>query len=232
MKDFAYFVGGILPPITVAVFIGAIAYRLLRWWKLPNPSLTLFPAPEPGADAFRGVLKATFFFPSLMKADKLLWGAAWIFHATLALVLLGHLRVVSDFPRIWKALGINPDVMSSVIGGLAGMIMLIAALFLILRRLITPRVREITQAGDYFAVLLLLGIIVTGDLMRFSGHFDLEQTREYFGGLILLQLSLPPLNFWFLMHFLLGQTLFLYLPFSKLLHFGGIFFTQTALQRR
>jgi hypothetical protein len=26
--------------------------------------------------------------------------------------------------------------------------------------------------------------------------------------------------------------LFIYLPFSKLLHLGGIFFTQTALQRR
>jgi len=232
MEGFGYFVGLILPPVTVLVFLGGLAYRILEWRKLAMPKLTLYPAPEPGVDAFWSVLKATFFSPSLFKADRFLWTGAWVFHAALVLILIGHVRVGMDFPAIWAALGINADTMSATVGTTAGIVILLATLLLTYRRFSIPRVQEITQAGDYLALFLLLTVIVSGNAMRFQGHFDLNLTRGYFAGLIRFQAPLPPLNGWFLAHFLLGQVLFLYLPFSKLLHLGGIFFTHTALQRR
>ena len=232
MEGFGYFVGVILPPITVLVFLGGFIYRLLEWRKQAMPRMTLYPAPEPGADTFWGVIKATFFAPSLYKEDRMLWTGSWVFHATLALILIGHIRVVTDFPAIWAALGINADMMSTTVGTSAGIIILLAVLLLTYRRLTIPRVQEITQAGDYLALILLLAVILSGNAMRFQEHFDLNLTREYFAGLIRFQATLPPLNGWFLIHFLLGQILFLYLPFSKILHLGGIFFTQTVLQRR
>jgi len=232
MESLGFLVGVILPPITLVVLVGGLLYRVRYWWKLPTPKLTLFPAPEPGPDHLVGVLKATFFFPGLFKSDRTLWLFAWGFHAMLALILLGHLRVVTDFPRLWAALGINADTMSAGIGGTAGILILLTAALLLFRRFRIPRVREITQAGDYIALFLLLAIILSGNAMRFLGHFELAQTREYFANLMLLKAPLPPQKPWFLLHFLLGQTLFLYLPFSKILHFGGIFFTQAALQRR
>jgi nitrate reductase gamma subunit len=161
-----------------------------------------------------------------------LWTGAWVFHATLALILIGHIRVGTDFPALWAALGINADTMSTTVGTGAGIVILLAVLLLTYRRLAIPRVQEITQTGDYLALFLLLAVILSGNVMRFQGHFDLSLTREYFASLIRFQAPIPPLNGWFLVHFLLGQVLFLYLPFSKLLHLGGIFFTQTALQRR
>jgi nitrate reductase gamma subunit len=36
----------------------------------------------------------------------------------------------------------------------------------------------------------------------------------------------------FLLHALLAQILILYIPFSKILHFGGVFFTQALVHRR
>jgi len=232
MQEVAFLVGVILPPVTLMVLVGGLIVRLRYWWKLPTPKLTLFPAPEPGSDHFLGVLKASFFFPGLFQGDRTLWFFAWVFHAMLALILIGHARVVTDFPALWAALGVNADTMSAATGGGAGIIILLAAALLLVRRISIPRVREITQAGDYLALFLLLAIILSGDAMRFLGHFELEQTRGYFAGLIRLQAPLPPLKGWFLLHFLLGQSLLMYLSFSKLLHFGGIFFTQTALQRR
>lgn len=232
MEGFAYFVGAVLPPITLLVFLGGLAYRIFEWRKLAMPKMTLYPAPKPGAETFFGVFRATFFSPGLFKADRALWTAAWVFHAALALILIGHIRVGTDFPGIWAALGINADVMSATVGTTAGVIILLATLFLTYRRFANPRVQEISQAGDYFALFLLLAVILSGNAMRFQGHFDLNLTREYFAGLILFQSPTPPSNEWFLVHFLLGQVLFLYLPFSKLLHLGGIFLTQTALQRR
>lgn len=232
MEGFGYFVGVVLPPITFIVCVGGLAYRLFEWWKLPMPRMTMFPAREPGVDTFTGVLKATFFSPSLFKADRVLWAGAWVFHAVLVLILVGHIRVVTDFPILWRTLGINADTMSAVVGTTAGIIILLAALVLTYRRLAIPRVREITQPGDYIALILLLAVILSGNAMRFHGHFDLNLTRQYFSDLVQFKVAVPPLNGWFLTHFFISQLLLIYLPFSKLLHMGGIFFTQTALQRR
>lgn len=232
MEGFGYFVGVILPPVTVLVFLGGLSYRVLEWRKLAMPKITLYPAPEPGADTFWSVFKATFFSPGLFKADRALWTGAWVFHVALVLILIGHVRVGMDFPAIWAAAGINADIMSATVGTTAGVVILLTAVFLTYRRFAFSRVQEISQGGDYFALFLLLAVILSGNAMRFQGHFDLNLTREYFAGLTRFQAPIPPLNGWFLAHFLLGQILFLYLPFSKLLHLGGIFFTQTALQRR
>ena len=206
-----------------------MAYRFWAWKKLPQPFMTLFPSPRNGLWA--EVLKETLFFPSLFQGDRVLWTFAWVFHAMLALIVVGHVRVFTDFPALWAALGINADTMSAVAGGAAGIAILLAVLLLLLRRLAIRRTREISTAGDHFALLLILAILLTGNAMRFLGHFDLNQTREYFAALVTLRAPSPPASAWFLAHFLLAQVLVLYIPFSKILHFGGVFFTQAALRR-
>jgi nitrate reductase gamma subunit len=40
-----YFVGAVLPYITILIFIGGMAYRIYVWQKLPAPKMTLTPAP-------------------------------------------------------------------------------------------------------------------------------------------------------------------------------------------
>jgi nitrate reductase gamma subunit len=105
---------------------------------------------------------------------------AWVFHAMLVLILIGHVRVAMDFPRLWAALGINADSMSAWIGGAAGIVIMLTVIFLLLRRMTLERVREITQGGDWFALVLVLLIILSGNAMRFLEHFDLKLTRAYF----------------------------------------------------
>ena len=81
--------------------------------------------------------------------------------------------------------------MSSGVGGIAGIIILATAIFLLLRRMMIPRVREITGLGDVFALLLIGAIIVTGNMMRFSAeHLDLALTRDYFAGLATFVISM------------------------------------------
>ena len=90
--------------------------------------------------------------------------------------------------------------------------------------------REISGVGDFVALLLLLGILATGDLLRFGPHFDLAQTREWAWSLLRFS-PVVPRNPIFLVHALLALLLIAYIPFSKVLHFGGIFFSQSALRR-
>ena len=229
-----YFILGFLPYFTIAVFVIGMAYRLTVWARTPQPgALTLFPAPQGDSARFLSVIKESFLFPGLFRGDKVLWVLAWVFHVTLALIFIGHIRVFTDFPRLWTALGINADRMSAISGGAAGIVIAVFALLLFFRRFAMQRVREISQFPDFLALLLIVAIILTGDAMRFGQHFDLATTRTYFTGLFTFSLSasMLPDNPMFTLHFLLAQTLIMFIPFSKIMHFGGIFFTQAVIQK-
>jgi len=229
VSAFAIIVGVILPPVTFVVFVAAMLSRFWTWKKLPQPGMTLFPTSPKGTAA--GVLKETLLFPSLFRSDRFLWAVSWLFHAMLALIILGHLRVMTDFPWLWNALHIDANTMSAVVGGAAGVMILLMLILLTVRRVVTTRVREISSPGDYFAVFLILAIVLTGNAMRFVGHFDLAASRQYFASLVTLQWPMVPENGWFLAHLFLAQVLLIYIPFSKIMHFGGVFFTQAALRR-
>jgi len=233
VNTYEFIVGGILPYLAVLTFVVGMAYRFKVWFKTPQPArMTLFPAPQ-GSTA-KAVLAEALFFPSLFKGDKLLWCASWVFHATLVLVFVGHVRVFTGLAdSIMLAVGMTPatiDKVSVTSGVAAGVILLASAILLLARRLAFARVREISGVGDFVALLLLLGILVTGDLLRFGPHFDLAQTREWAWSLLSFS-PVVPHNPTFLVHALLALLLVAYIPFSKVLHFGGIFFSQSALRR-
>ena len=233
MQGFSFLVGGVLPYVAAAVFIVGMAYRLYSWYKAPQPGkMTLFPAPE---GMVGGIIKEALFFPSLFKGDRTLWFMSWIFHAMVALVFVGHLRVFTGLIDAMLIPIIGKDgvsTMSTTAGGAAGIIMLATGALLLIRRFTNERVKQITNGADFFALLLVLSIVVTGDLMRFSGaHFDLTQTHVWAASLLTFSPQVPQ-NSMFLVHALLAQVLFMYIPFSKILHFGGIFFTQALVQRR
>lgn len=235
MEAFKVFTGMILPYITLIVLVGGMTYRIRKWYTMPSPGkLTLFPAPPPGSGIALGVLQETFLLRTLFKADKALWSGSWGFHIMLLLIFFGHSRVMTDFPRIWGAVGMDQmgvDLMSAGVGGGAGLIILTAALFLLIRRLVLGRVKEISTAADYLILALLIGVLLTGDYMRFFTHFDLEETHNYFLGLMTFSPQLPQSTVFFF-HFFLGQILLMCVPFSKIMHFGGVFFSQTLVQRR
>ncbi len=229
-----YLVFVFMPFFTLLVFILGMGFRFVTWSRTPSPGrMTLFPAPKKGAGTFWGIVKESFFFSGLFRGSRWLWLFSWVFHATLALIIIGHVRVFTDFPALWEALGINADQMSALFGGTAGVVIMVFAVLLIFRRAALKRVREISEFADYFALFLILAILITGNMMRFGEHFDLELTRTYFANLFTFSLvaSDIPLSSMFRLHFLLVQLLIIYIPFSKIMHFGGIFFSQSLIQR-
>lgn len=229
------FIGAVLPCITITVFVGGMIYRIYTWSSLASPKMTLFPAPESGKERFIEVLKETFLFKNLFNSDKNLWLLSWLFHAMLALIFVGHFRVLSWLPdKMLMLFGLSKETintMSTVAGGFAGIVILVCLVIILLRRALLERVKEISEPGDYFALFLIIFIIVTGDAMRFFSHMDLSLTRQYFLGLFTFSSITLPSNGWFLVHYLAGQVLFIYIPFSKILHFGGIFFAQSLVHK-
>ncbi len=229
------FVGAVLPYITIIIFTVGIIYHFYIWKKLPKPKMTLTPAPKPGIPRYVELMKETFFFRSLFKGDKNLWIFSWVFHAMLALIFIGHLRVIMWLPdRMLASMGMTEEsinTMSQLSGGIAGLVILLMILVLLGRRLFTGRVREISLKGDYIALILIIIVLLTGDAMRFVAHVDLSLTREYFLSLVTFSAVSIPENSWFIAHYLFAQILIMYMPFSKLLHFGGIFFTEALIHK-
>ena len=112
---------------------------------------------------------------------------------------------------------------------------MVTALMLLVRRFTIKRVRDITSYGDIFALLLIGAILVTGNMMRFGEeHFDLAAARDYFAALATLSgVSDAAVldNNVFLIHMGLALLLVMYIPFRKILHFGGIFFTHQLIRK-
>jgi len=231
----AHFVGAVLPYITGVVFLLGIVYRINRWNKANAGKIPLFPSAAAPADKWKQILREVLIFRTLFDGNKPLWAGAWVFHVALALILLGHVRVVTDFPLLWSRLGLNDariDGISFIVGGAAGLILLGMGTYLLFRRFVVLRVREISNIEDYVCLVLILAIVATGDFLRFGTAFDLNQTREYFAGLLTFRTVAVPSNPCFLLHFFLGQVLIMYVPFSKFLHIPGVFYSKSLLYQQ
>ncbi len=225
-------VGRIMPYITFIVFLWGIYFKIRQWNKAPQGKMTLYPASSTAGEKWKRIFKEILVFESLFKGNKVLWGGTWLFHATLALIIVGHSRVVTDFPLIWKALGMGTEdvnTFSHIVGGFAGVVILVMGIYLLFRRMSVQRVKEISDWEDYFMIGLILAIVVTGDIMRFVTHFDLAQSREYFTALVTFGRAAVPSDPAFLTHYFLGQLLVIYIPFSKFLHIPGVFYSKSIL---
>jgi nitrate reductase gamma subunit len=233
MSHTAFFVGGILPYAAAVMFLTGVVYRLRVWKRVPQPALmTLYPTRGAG---FGSLVKEALFFPSLYRGDKTMWILSWSFHATLALAFIGHLRVVTGLlDRGLGSLGLGAqgiETLSTIAGGAAGIVLGVAVATLLLRRIFLARIREISKAPDFLALLLLVAVITCGNWMRFGGaNFNLAETRTWAASLLSFS-PVVPTSLAFLLHLFFAQLLILYIAFSKLMHFGGFFFTFSLIKR-
>ncbi|MHC4802609.1 MAG: respiratory nitrate reductase subunit gamma [Planctomycetota bacterium] len=238
MDIVTFIVGVLLPYAAIIVLVAGMIWRIRTWKKLASPAMTLFPAPADAGANTRNTVKEALLFSSLFRGDRVLWSIAWVFHVVLALIFVGHFRVFANVDRLLTGAGMSDDAihaMSGSVGGAAGVIILVLVALLLVRRMTLQRVREITGAADFLALILIGLIIITGNMMRFAGDFDLTLTREYFADLATFgnagQAAALENNV-FLAHLGLAFLLIMCMPFSKLLHFGGIFFTHQLVRKR
>jgi nitrate reductase gamma subunit len=164
-------------------------------------------------------------------ADKTLWAAALAFHWSFLLVLLRHYRFFVEPPPTLVSWLQALDGFFKV--GLPEIyitdVVIVAALgYLLLRRLVNPRMRYISLAADYFPLFLLLGIAGTGVLLRYVDKTNLVAVKELALGLVRFDPTVPagigPL---FISHLVLVSVLFAYFPYSKLTHMAGVFISPT-----
>jgi len=215
----------VLPYLSAAIFLIGFLYRFWVWAKTPVPlRIVTTPAPRTRGGVVWRMVGDALWFPSLWKADRYLWAAGLAFHLLLWLVLLRHLRYFL-YPVPGWVEGLQTP------GLYAGYLIPIPLALLFARRLADEKVLYISIMGDYFSLLLLLSITLSGTLLGVFFRTYLVEVKAYGLSLIHFQPVVPPSHWLFSLHFLLVLVLLIYFPFSKLMHSGGLFWSPTRNQR-
>jgi len=216
----SYFVYVVLPYFTFVALIAGIYYRVQRWKKLPRAKAIIHPMVSGRLGTVKVVAKDILTFAKTYRSSKALWAMAFIFHAGLLLVAVGHIRTVTEVSWLWGLFDLSDEGIkdaSLILGSVAGIAMLAGGLLLLIRRL-TPKCRFISVFEDYYVLVLLLAIVFTGMGMRWFSEIEVSQIREYSRGVLAGNPEHIVYNPWFLWHFFLAQMLIIYFPFSKLVH--------------
>ena len=206
MSTFNQFLFGIYPYIALAVFFVGSLVRFDRdqyTWKSDSSQL--------------------------LRAGQLRWGSN-LFHIGILGIFFGHLAGLLTPLAIWHALGVTPgakQLLAVVAGGGAGALCLIGLILLIHRRLTEPRIRLTGRPMDVAVLLLLLAQLLLGlfSIAVSVRHLDGEEMIKlmmwaqhivtFRGDAASFVVDVAPV---FKLHLLLGMTIFLIFPFSRLVH--------------
>jgi nitrate reductase gamma subunit len=164
-------------------------------------------------------------------SSKYLWLGAIVFHWSMLIIVLRHLRLfMQPIPSFVLGLDSLDGFFQVGLPGLyiTDVLILSALTFLILRRLTVRRIRYISLASDYFPLFLIFSIAASGVLMRYFFRIDLVNVKELAVGLFSFHPVVPQgTGVLFYVHLFLVCTLLAYFPFSKLMHMPGIFLSPT-----
>lgn len=214
----------LLAYLVLIVFVAGFFWRLWVYARTPAPlKIPTTPAPLTNTGVAWRLFTEVVLFNSLFKGNKWTWVGGIAFHGALAVVLIRHIRYFYDpLPAYFAHL--------EIFGILAGIVMLGALGFLLVRRYWVLRTRMISSPADYGMLILLMAIAATGLLMDFAVRPDVVEIKHAMSGWISFSGFDTPKDGIFLAHFLMVLLLMLIFPFSKLMHAGGIFFSPTRNQ--
>lgn len=164
-------------------------------------------------------------------SEKLLWLAGLAFHWSFFFIFVRHYRFfVQDVPAVLTMIE-GADSFFQIGAPLFYMtdaVILGAVTFLLFRRVYLPQIRYISLAADFFPLFLILGIAISGILMRYFFKTHIVAVKQLAMGLVSLSPVIPEgIGSIFYVHLFLICVLLAYFPFSKLMHMGGVFLSPT-----
>ena len=175
----------------------------------------------------------------LLRHGQLRWGSN-LFHIGILGIFGGHLTGFLTPIAVWHAIGVSPaekQMTAMVAGGIFGVMCMTGLAMLFLRRLSDPRIRTNSRPMDILVLVLLFAQVVLGlgGIPISAQHPDGSEMLKFMewaqriwtfrGGAANL---IADVSIVFKLHIVLGLTVFLVFPFTRLVHiwsgFASVFY--------
>jgi len=204
------FLTGIMFWITMGVCITGVIVRLIWYfkglnWQLDRVAYKAFPKA-----GFKGAVRSIYKW--LMPFGTYGWRKQpfmtvifFGFHIGAVLVpvfLLAHNLLLKE------KIGFSFFTLNSCVADVLSWLVIISAVFMVLRRIALPQVRILTTFYDYLIILISVAPFITGLLARY-------EVGDY--------------SFWLLAHIITGEFLLLAIPFTKMSHIFLFFASRAQL---
>lgn len=170
---------------------------------------------------------------SQMLTSKNMRRASNLFHIGIIVIFFGHLVglltphwVYSPFMSAG-----TKQVIAILIGGIAGVMCLVGGVMLAHRRITNPRVRASSSPMDTFIIVLLVVQVSLGllTIIPALGHLDggvMIQLAHWAQSIVFFQggaaTYLEGVGFIYKLHILVGLTIILVFPFTRLVHVWSV----------
>lgn len=153
-----------------------------------------------------------------------------LFHLGVLVLLVGHFVGLLTPIGLVEAAGISHEfkqMTALVVGGIAGVIAYVGCTILLYRRLADPRIRRSSSWGDILVLVLIwcqltLGIATTFWTMRYLSGDEMVLFMGWANGILTFNPNAADLiidvALVYKLHIVLGLTLFLITPFTRLVH--------------
>jgi nitrate reductase gamma subunit len=165
----------------------------------------------------------------LLRRRQLMWGSN-LFHVGILVIFAGHFVGLLTPIWVFDTLGISHTFkqwLAIGVGGIAGVFCFIGITLLVHRRLLDARIRNTSSFGDIAILLLLYAQLTLGlgtifvSLNHLDGH-EMVKFMTWAQGILTLQPGVSSLiadvSPVFKAHLVLGMTIFLVFPFTRLVH--------------
>jgi nitrate reductase gamma subunit len=138
-----------------------------------------------------------------------------------ALTKIGGIDITGATPNLW---GRFLYYVTPVIGGIALISGALGCIALLIRRLVNDDLRPYTRRVEYFNLVLILALFLTGLLSWALFDHALATEREFFVSLLTYS-GVPGISALTVAHILLVLVTAAYLPFTNMMHFFAKWFT-------
>lgn len=165
----------------------------------------------------------------LLRRKQLVMGSI-LFHVGVLIIFFGHLFGLLTPIWVFDAIGIShgaKQVLAVIAGGIAGVMALIGGGMLLHRRWFDPRIRKNSSFADIAILVLLLAQLLLGvgtifvSVQHLDGH-EMTKFMSWAQGIFTFEAGAADhiigVALIFKLHLVLGLTIFLVFPFTRLVH--------------
>lgn len=184
----------------------------------------------------------------MLRAKQLRWGSN-LFHVGILALFAGHFVGLLSPKALYTAVGLTVEskqMIAIVAGSVFGIVCWIGLTLLLHRRLTDPRIRVTSTKMDIFVLLLLwvqltLGLVTVPFSLQHPDGSVMLVLSDYVQRIVTLRgtdyEAIAALAWPYKAHLVLGFTMFLVFPFSRLVHIwsapvGYVFRSYQVVRRR